>query len=261
MAPPRSLSPTRTHSRVRITYVTKQAATTVTSDKGAACNASTGVAFTDQTGLASGSRRRCDSHLHAGRSGFDDERIRQLLPGRSLHNPRESHGGKQHLAWSTHVPRGWRRAVATASASPSRRCSRLFWDSPRPPRRPGPRTRPGRQLSRSCPLHERSADRHLRAPQGHRELVGEQLRRRRRCARVRRTSLQRGHGCRPSGHQQLFRSRHGSDLHREHSCRNLPLYGHLRRWNMEGSREPREHPRGRHLTRHVVADRCGGSLS
>ncbi len=37
---------------VRITTVTKQAAGTITSDKGAACNASTGVTFTDQTGLA-----------------------------------------------------------------------------------------------------------------------------------------------------------------------------------------------------------------
>jgi hypothetical protein len=35
---------------VRITAVTKQAAGTITSDKGAACNASTGVTFTDQTG-------------------------------------------------------------------------------------------------------------------------------------------------------------------------------------------------------------------
>ena len=37
---------------VRITTVTKQASGTITSDKGAACNASTGVTFTDQTGLA-----------------------------------------------------------------------------------------------------------------------------------------------------------------------------------------------------------------
>ena len=37
---------------VRITSVTKQAGGTITSDKGAACNASTGVTFTDQTGLA-----------------------------------------------------------------------------------------------------------------------------------------------------------------------------------------------------------------
>jgi hypothetical protein len=37
---------------VRITTVAKQAAGTITSDKGAACNASTGVTFTDQTGLA-----------------------------------------------------------------------------------------------------------------------------------------------------------------------------------------------------------------
>jgi hypothetical protein len=36
---------------VRITSVTKQASGTITSDKGAACNASTGVTFTDQTGL------------------------------------------------------------------------------------------------------------------------------------------------------------------------------------------------------------------
>jgi hypothetical protein len=37
---------------VRITAVTKQAAGTITSDKGAACNASTGVTFANQTGLA-----------------------------------------------------------------------------------------------------------------------------------------------------------------------------------------------------------------
>ena len=37
---------------VRITSVTKQVGGTITSDKGAACNASTGVTFTDQTGLA-----------------------------------------------------------------------------------------------------------------------------------------------------------------------------------------------------------------
>jgi hypothetical protein len=37
---------------VRITTVTKQTGGTITSDKGAACNASTGVTFTDQTGLA-----------------------------------------------------------------------------------------------------------------------------------------------------------------------------------------------------------------
>ena len=37
---------------VRITTVTKQSGGTITSDKGAACNASTGVTFTDQTGLA-----------------------------------------------------------------------------------------------------------------------------------------------------------------------------------------------------------------
>jgi hypothetical protein len=37
---------------VRITAVTKQAGGTITSDKGAACNASTGVTFTNQTGLA-----------------------------------------------------------------------------------------------------------------------------------------------------------------------------------------------------------------
>ena len=36
---------------VRITAVTKQAAATITSDKGAACNASTGVTFTNQSGL------------------------------------------------------------------------------------------------------------------------------------------------------------------------------------------------------------------
>jgi hypothetical protein len=37
---------------VRITTVTKQTGGAITSDKGAACNASTGVTFTDQTGLA-----------------------------------------------------------------------------------------------------------------------------------------------------------------------------------------------------------------
>ncbi len=36
---------------VRITAVSKQAAGSITSDKGAACNASTGVTFTDQGGL------------------------------------------------------------------------------------------------------------------------------------------------------------------------------------------------------------------
>jgi hypothetical protein len=36
---------------VRITGVTRQASGTISSDKGAACNASTGVTFTDQTGL------------------------------------------------------------------------------------------------------------------------------------------------------------------------------------------------------------------
>ena len=36
---------------VRVTSVSKQAAASITSDKGAACNASTGVTFTDQTGL------------------------------------------------------------------------------------------------------------------------------------------------------------------------------------------------------------------
>jgi hypothetical protein len=36
---------------VRITSVTRQTGGTITSDKGAACNASTGVTFTDQTGL------------------------------------------------------------------------------------------------------------------------------------------------------------------------------------------------------------------
>jgi hypothetical protein len=35
---------------VRVTAVTKQAAGSITSDKGAACNAATGVTFTDQTG-------------------------------------------------------------------------------------------------------------------------------------------------------------------------------------------------------------------
>ena len=37
---------------VRITTVAKQTGGVITSDKGAACNASTGVTFTDQTGLA-----------------------------------------------------------------------------------------------------------------------------------------------------------------------------------------------------------------
>jgi hypothetical protein len=37
---------------VRITTVAKQTGGTITSDKGAACNASTGVTFIDQTGLA-----------------------------------------------------------------------------------------------------------------------------------------------------------------------------------------------------------------
>jgi hypothetical protein len=37
---------------VRITSVAKQAASAITSDKGAACDASTGVTFSDQTGLA-----------------------------------------------------------------------------------------------------------------------------------------------------------------------------------------------------------------
>jgi hypothetical protein len=37
---------------VRITAVAKQAAGSITSDKGVACNASTGVTFTDQSGLA-----------------------------------------------------------------------------------------------------------------------------------------------------------------------------------------------------------------
>ena len=37
---------------VRITSVAKQTGGVITSDKGAACNASTGVTFTDQTGLA-----------------------------------------------------------------------------------------------------------------------------------------------------------------------------------------------------------------
>jgi hypothetical protein len=36
---------------VRVTSVAKQTGGTITSDKGAACNASTGVTFTDQTGL------------------------------------------------------------------------------------------------------------------------------------------------------------------------------------------------------------------
>ena len=36
---------------VRVTAVTKQTSASITSDKGAACNASTGVTFTDQTGL------------------------------------------------------------------------------------------------------------------------------------------------------------------------------------------------------------------
>ena len=36
---------------VRITAVSKQAAGTITSDKGAACNASTGVTFNNQSGL------------------------------------------------------------------------------------------------------------------------------------------------------------------------------------------------------------------
>ncbi len=36
---------------VRITAVSKQAAGSITSDKGASCNASTGVTFTNQTGL------------------------------------------------------------------------------------------------------------------------------------------------------------------------------------------------------------------
>jgi hypothetical protein len=36
---------------VRITAVSKQAVGSITSDKGAACNASTGVTFTDQSGL------------------------------------------------------------------------------------------------------------------------------------------------------------------------------------------------------------------
>jgi hypothetical protein len=37
---------------VRVTAVTKQTSGTITSDKGPACNAATGVTFTDQTGLA-----------------------------------------------------------------------------------------------------------------------------------------------------------------------------------------------------------------
>jgi hypothetical protein len=37
---------------IRITGVTKQTSGSISSDKGAACNASTGVTFTDQTGLA-----------------------------------------------------------------------------------------------------------------------------------------------------------------------------------------------------------------
>ena len=37
---------------VKITSVTKQAAGTITSDKGASCNSSTGVTFNDQTGLS-----------------------------------------------------------------------------------------------------------------------------------------------------------------------------------------------------------------
>jgi hypothetical protein len=37
---------------VKITSVAKQTSGTITSDKGAACNAATGVTFTDQTGLA-----------------------------------------------------------------------------------------------------------------------------------------------------------------------------------------------------------------
>lgn len=37
---------------VRISTVTKQVAASIASDKGASCNASTGVAFVDQTGLA-----------------------------------------------------------------------------------------------------------------------------------------------------------------------------------------------------------------
>lgn len=37
---------------VRITAVSKQAAGSITSDKGASCNASTGVTFTNQSGLA-----------------------------------------------------------------------------------------------------------------------------------------------------------------------------------------------------------------
>ena len=37
---------------VRVTSVVKQASSAITSDKGAACNASTGVTFSDQTGLS-----------------------------------------------------------------------------------------------------------------------------------------------------------------------------------------------------------------
>ncbi len=36
---------------IRVTAVTKQASSSITSDKGGACNAATGVTFTDQSGL------------------------------------------------------------------------------------------------------------------------------------------------------------------------------------------------------------------
>ena len=37
---------------IRVTAVTKQTSSSITSDKGAACNTATGVTFTDQSGLA-----------------------------------------------------------------------------------------------------------------------------------------------------------------------------------------------------------------
>ena len=70
-----------------VTVATVTGSGAVTSDKGPACNASTGVTFVNQTGLSLTVPAERRGSVHAGRRGRDEQRLRQRLPGCGLHDP------------------------------------------------------------------------------------------------------------------------------------------------------------------------------
>ena len=66
------------------------------------------------------SRRRRDSHAHRAEHGFDEQRLRQLVPGRRLHGSRQPHRRQQRVA--PHAPALGRRRLCARGPARRRAC-------------------------------------------------------------------------------------------------------------------------------------------